>query len=113
MNKIQKLRGKMKEASLEAIIIFDELNQRYLSDFAFTDGFLLVTMSRAYLCTDFRYYEMAIKSASHDFEVLTPTDRWAFINSALSEEGCHTLGFEGDFVSYYLHKTLGDKLPGA
>ena len=33
----------MAEMSLDAVIVLDELNQHYLSEFAFTDGFLLIT----------------------------------------------------------------------
>ena len=70
MNKLFVLRQKMKDCGLDAIIVNDELNQRYLSDFAFTDGLLLIAMHKAYLITDFRYYEMAINGADKDFEVV-------------------------------------------
>ena len=36
MSKLPKLREKMKQNNLDAIIVYDELNQHYLSDFAFT-----------------------------------------------------------------------------
>ena len=111
MNKLTKIRNKMKESSIDALIVFDELNQRYLSDFAFTDGFLLITACNAYLITDFRYREMAEKFASHDFEILCPEDRNEFVNGVLSNEDCKTLGFEGSFVSFNLYKNLGDKYP--
>ena len=41
MTKVEKLRLKMKEMGLDAVLVLDELNQRYLSDFAFTDGFFI------------------------------------------------------------------------
>ena len=88
MSKLLKLRNMMKEKGVDAIIVLDELNQHYLSNFAFTDGFLLITHAKAYLVTDFRYYEMAILGADKQFEILTPDDRTAFINKALSDEGC-------------------------
>ena len=100
MSKIEKLRGKMSLGGFDAVIVLDELNQHYLSDFAFTDGFLLITQRRAYLVTDFRYFEMAEKSASSEFEILMPQDRVAFINEALKSDSVKTLGFEGGSVSY-------------
>ena len=59
MNLLSKLRLAMKEKEIDAVLVLDELNQRYLSNFAFTDGYLLITHTNAYLVTDFRYYEMA------------------------------------------------------
>ncbi|MBR2465619.1 MAG: aminopeptidase P family protein [Clostridia bacterium] len=100
MTKLGKLREQMKKNHLDAVIVFDELNQRYLSDFAFTDGFIFVTLAGAYLVTDFRYYEMALKSVSDDFKVLTPEKRGDFIEEVISSEEIKTVGFEGDFLSY-------------
>ena len=111
MNKLQRLREKMKEMSLDAILVLDELNQHYLSDFAFTDGFLLITLSKAYLVTDFRYYEMATKGASKDFEILMPENRKDFINKALSDENAKNVGFEGGFVSYETYRTYCERHP--
>lgn len=100
MNALSKLRVEMEKQSLDAVLVFDELNQHYLTSFAFTDGFLLITHKKAYLVTDFRYYEMATKAVSSDYEILTPKDRDAFIAGAFAEEGIKRVGFEGGFVSY-------------
>ena len=47
MSKLLKLRNKMKEIGVDAVLVLDELNQHYLSEFAFTDGFLLITSRKA------------------------------------------------------------------
>ena len=70
MSKLNKLRAELKKMGVDALIVLDELNQKYLSDFAFTDGLLLITEDRAELITDFRYFEMAEKSASKDYDYL-------------------------------------------
>ena len=101
----------MKEIGVDSIIVYDELNQKYLSDFAFTDGFLLITMNSAHLVTDFRYYEMALKGASADYKTVTPDDRRAYVREVLSSDCAKTLGFEGGFVSYSLYSTLKDENP--
>ncbi len=111
MSKIEKLRNKMKEIGVDAVIVFDELNQHYLSDFEFTDGFLLITERKAYLVTDFRYYEMALKAVDKEFEILMPEDRTEFINKALAEDECSVLGFEGGSVSYSVYKSYCEKHP--
>ena len=54
--RLTKLRNKLNELKIDALIVLDELNQHYLSEFAFTDGLLFITKSTAHLITDFRYY---------------------------------------------------------
>ena len=106
MNKVEALRGKLTEMGIEAVIIYDELNQHYLSDFAFTDGCLLITKNSAHLVTDFRYYEMALISADKQFKVVTPDNKVEYISGVLKSEDCKSLGFEGEFVPYVLYKSL-------
>ena len=111
MSKLLKLRKMMKEKGIDAVIVIDELNQHYLSDFAFTDGFLLITHAKAYLVTDFRYYEMATIGANKQFEILTPDDRAEFMDNALAEESATVVGFEGGSVSYDVYRDYCDKHP--
>ncbi len=111
MSKLLKLRNKMRESGVDAIIVLDELNQHYLCDFAFTDGFLLITHNKAYIVTDFRYYEMAMLSADKQFEILMPEDRTEFINKALAHDECKTVGFEGGSVSYDVYHNYCEKHP--
>lgn len=109
MKKIEKLRAKMAEIGVDAVIVLDELNQRYLSDFAFTDGYLFITKTRAYLITDFRYYEMALKSADKEFEVLMPENREEFLKRTISDEGIKNIGFEGGSVAYAVYEQYKEK----
>ena len=100
MTKLTKLRAELKAKSVDALIVLDELNQHYLSDFAFTDGLLVITAKRASLITDFRYYEMAEKKASREFDIVMPENRFEYINKMLSDESVKVVGFEGGFVPY-------------
>ena len=100
MKRLEALRESMRDGGVDAVLVLDELNQHYLSEFAFTDGFLLITDKHAYLVTDFRYFEMAQNSASRDFEILMPNDRGAFIEEALRADAVKRIGFEGGSISY-------------
>ena len=100
MTKLEKLRIKMNDIGVDAVIVLDEINQRYLSDFAFTDGYLFITQTNAYLVTDFRYYEMALKAVSSDFEVTMTKERRDFLLKAIEKDSVKTVGFEGESVSY-------------
>lgn len=112
--KLIKLTEKMKEQGIDAVVVYNELNQRYLSDFAFTDGLLLITLKKAYLLTDFRYYEMAIKGACSDFIIpdVTASDvRRTVVEKVLKEEECKTVGFEGSYLSYESYRALCQTYP--
>lgn len=109
MSKVVQLRKQMLEKGVDAVIIFNELNQHYLSEFAFTDGFLFITHKNAYLVTDFRYYEMGLNRAAKDFQVVMPDNRRAFLDKAISDDCVKTVGFEGGFLSYASYKTYSER----
>ena len=111
MNHLTDVRAALTERGADALLVLDELNQHYLSGFAFTDGFLLITAVGAYLVTDFRYYENAGKHAYADFEVVMPEDRRAFIDEKLSEAGAKTVGLEGNSVSYATYLSYKEAHP--
>ena len=52
MNHMKKLRTALSERGIDALLVLDELNQHYLSGFAFTDGFLLIApvASSCFIC---------------------------------------------------------------
>lgn len=109
MTKLEKLRNLLRERNLDAVIVYDELNLRYLTGIAFTDGFCFITQDNAYLVTDFRYYEIAQKDAAEGFRVLIPDDRTSFLHSVISENCVKTLGFEGAALSFTRYKRLSDE----
>ncbi len=111
MNHIKLLRERMKEKGIDAFLCCDELNQKYLSGFAFTDGALLITPLRTIMITDFRYFEHAQKEAYSCFEVVMPDDRAAFIADALSAESVRTVGLEGGFLPFGTLERLKQRYP--
>ena len=111
MQKLATLRRNMKEKGIDSVVILDELNERYLTDFAFTDGLLFITQNSAKLITDFRYREMAEKYASSDFEPVMPSDRTAYITEIIKKEGVKTIGFEGSYVSFDVYERYKSNFP--
>ncbi len=99
MNRTDKLRTKMREMGLDALLVTSELNQRYLTGYPFTDGLLLITQVHAWLITDFRYYEDAQKNAFREYEVVMPDSRRAFITGAFEEDAVKTVGYENETMS--------------
>ena len=71
MTALQKLQAALPALNVEGAIISAELNQRYLSGFDYTDGYLLVTPEHAYLLADFRYTEAA-HAQTVGWEIIRP-----------------------------------------
>ncbi len=111
MNRVEALRKKLNEKGIDAVIVLDELNQQYISGFAFTDGLLLITAKRAFLITDFRYYEMAQNEAYSDFEVVIPDKRVEFITKILKDDECKVVGFEGASISFATYNSYRSAYP--
>ena len=67
------LRKRIQLGEGEGILVSSEINQRYLSGFHYTDGYILILASKAYLLADFRYIEAArAEVSSEDFEIIMP-----------------------------------------
>ncbi len=109
MTRVEKLRARMREIQIDAVFVLDEINQRYLSDFSFSDGAVFVTMNKAHLLTDFRYYEMAIGQVSEEFTVSMTKNRTEYIKSSIAEENIKRVGFIGDSVSYERYVEITSK----
>src|SRR5690625_6532593 len=59
MAKLEKIRKQLKNQGLDALLITNPFNRRYLSGFTGSSGTLLVSLEEAILFTDFRYIEQA------------------------------------------------------
>ena len=57
------LRERLIKEDNEAVLVSSEENQRYVSGFHYSDGYILVSKTTAYLLADFRYIEAARKKA--------------------------------------------------
>ena len=106
MSRLNKIREKLADAGLDALLVTSEINQHYLTHFEFQDGLVLVTHKNAYLITDFRYYEMALNEANKSFEVVTPKDkRREFLLDCVKKDGVKKIGFEGGTLSFGAYNT--------
>ena len=72
MSHLSNFKQSLAANGFDAAIVSDNLNQRYLSNFSFHDGLILVTRGESYLITDFRYVEAAEAQASSELKVITP-----------------------------------------
>lgn len=98
--RLDKFRKKLSDLSVDAALILKNENYLYLSGFTGTSAHLLITQSKAYLLTDFRYTEQAAKQAPH-FEIIEHKQK---VNDTIKEillsEGVKKLGFEDNNITY-------------
>ncbi|NEW06229.1 aminopeptidase P family protein [Paenibacillus sp. SYP-B3998] len=104
--RIERLRKVMQQQDLSALLITNDYNRTYVSGFTGSSGFVLITLDRAILLTDFRYMTQAPQQAKL-FEVIEHKPRpIETIKEILVKDGITKLGFEqvdvsyGDFLSY-------------
>jgi len=113
MSRLVKLRSQLAAKGLDAVLVSQDENRRYLSGFTGSAGFLLISQQRAVLATDFRYVEQA-QAQAPDFEVVRiqgGIEKW--LPSLASELGTQKLGFEGKNISFSTYKEMTDALSGA
>ncbi|EPZ60074.1 creatinase/Prolidase N-terminal domain protein [[Clostridium] sordellii ATCC 9714] len=97
-NRVFKLREKMKELNLDAVLIEDSNNKRYISGFTGTAGSILITKNKCILFTDFRYTQQS-KYQATNFEIVE-ISRTNPITNFLKEIKINRLGFEDDKMSF-------------
>ena len=100
IKRLRKLRASIAERGLDALLLSQPENLRYLSGFTGSSGWLLISGQNAILATDFRYVEQA-KGESPDFEIIqTKQELRDWLPGLASDLGWHKLGFEANFISY-------------
>jgi Xaa-Pro aminopeptidase len=112
VSRLQKLRHSLAQKELDALVVSQPENRRYLSGFTGSAGWLIISNSIAYLAVDFRYVEQAKKEAP-DFNVIhVKDDMVKWLPKFLSDLGLKKAGFEADqvpFATYEkLFKTIND-----
>jgi len=100
------LRERLSGFRVDAILIIDPANLRYLTGFTGSSGFSIITEKHAIFVTDFRYQEQAGDEV-RGFEIRVESgERGAEIKRIIDELGIKRLGFEADGISYGFYKRL-------
>lgn len=112
MTNLERFRAKFSELSADAALISSETNQRYLSDFSYTDGYIVVTETEAFLLTDSRYIEAA-RASVRDFEVILATGGMReTLKKLLTDKKISTLATEDGTLSHLDFCELSELLSG-
>lgn len=105
MSRIDKVRSKLKELSVDAVLITETKNLFYLANFTGSAGVALITQDEAYFVTDFRYTEQAAEQAVGFKVVIHKQPMMAEINDILNANHISRLAIEANQmnVTTYLH----------
>jgi Xaa-Pro aminopeptidase len=109
-NRLQKLRQRLAQEEIEAILIAQPENRYYLSGFDGSAGFLLITSQETVLATDFRYLEQAERQAP-DYEIFQISGSIAdWFPGLVAELDLTRLGFESGYITFAMYRQLTDIL---
>jgi Xaa-Pro aminopeptidase len=102
--RLTKLREALTTEGLDAILITQPENRRYLSGFTGSAGVLLISQDQAVLATDFRYYEQVEKQAP-DFRLAKITNKFkTLLPELVHQVGAKRVGFESAHLTVDQHK---------
>ena len=104
--KINELRQQVLTQPHSAVLIFSDINIRYVSNFSGHAATVLITENTNYLITDYRYFEQAKEQTGHEQKCFTVICRdranqtlAELIIELLNQENCQTLFFESEHIN--------------
>jgi len=109
-NRLNNLRKALVQNNIDAILVTQPENRRYLSGFDGSAVYLLITEKKAILATDFRYTEQASNQAP-EFEIIMIKGKVSeWFPALVRDTVIKKLGFEADDISYSAYKQYSDTL---
>jgi Xaa-Pro aminopeptidase len=108
-NRIESLRRAMRMKRVDAFLVLNIKNIRYLTGFTGSSAFVLVTPDRSFFFTDFRYKEQAENEVKYSEMELEKGKRIPLIGNLLKKLGIKVLGFESS-IAFDFYDAL-TKLP--
>ena len=104
--RIDRLRAKLAEDNLDAMLVSQPENRRYLSGFTGSAGYLIISQAEAVLATDSRYTEQAGLQAPNYRVLQTVSDLSKWLTEILTSGGIKRIGFDAGHLSYNTHEAL-------
>jgi Xaa-Pro aminopeptidase len=105
-----RLRERLEEASVEALLVSNLSNVRYLTGFSGTNGFVLVTRESSTFFSDPRYAARAADLVEAADVAIYPSRLTELLGPRLAEAGITRLGIEGATMTLAERDDLADRL---
>lgn len=104
MSRLSTLRQRLAKEGLDALLVTDILNVRYLTNFTGSSATLYITEKEGFFITDFRYTEQAREEIPKEFEIIEEKDLKKALCQLVEKGMC--VGFEEKTLSVGRLKTL-------
>jgi len=105
-DRVEKLRQELEKRDVDAVFISQPQNRFYLSGFTGSAGYLLITQQKAFIATDFRYFEQ-VEKQSPDFTLFKITGKIAeWFPKLLEMVEMQKMGFETTDVTFAFYEEL-------
>lgn len=111
MERLTRLKGKLREEKVDALLVLQPQNRYYLSGFSGSSGYLIITQDEDVLLTDFRYKEQAKNEVTGITIVQHGLDPMGDIYTELKRLGVKVLGFEQEYTTYSNYLTYVRSFP--
>ncbi len=110
INRVAAARGYLHQFEIDALLLVNIRNIRYLSGFTGSDGALVIFRDDGCFMTDSRYSTQASIEVN-DFRRVVYQENMAAISSELNAKGIKRVGFEAETVTVAFHRKLSEQLP--
>ena len=105
------VRTAIAQQDCDALVVVEPDNRRYLSNFTGSAGVLVIDRDRAFLATDFRYYEQ-VKMQAPEWTLVEITDSAeAALARLVADRGLKRIAFESDVVTVQQFETWRATVP--
>jgi len=109
--RVEALRALLADQGLDALVVSQPENRRYLSGFTGSAGVLIISQQDAIIATDSRYFIQASQQAP-DFELAKVTDELPpVLAEVLQRLGTRRVGFEAAHVAFAIHQRWVEAVP--
>lgn len=112
MERLEKLRSVFDEHGIDAMLITNDQNRRYLTGFTGSAGLVLITKEEAFLAVDFRYVAQA-SSQAKDYSIIEVSTKANLLGEIVRQTerlNVAKLGFEQNHLNYYSYSEYKGKL---
>ena len=111
-NRVEKLLAKLRSENLDAILVTDAYNRRYLSGFTGSRATLYISERKRVIITDFRYMEQVKRQCPH-FEAIDDgkSKHEEVLYRIIKEDGANLIAFETAEVTYESYQKLSLSMP--
>lgn len=110
MQRVKNVQSVLTENGVDALLVTNMYNVRYLSNFTGTTGLVFITQEKAYFVTDFRYTDQAAEQAE-GFEIVKNTGSiYEEVAKIAKNDHIDKIGFEAENISFSTFETINEMI---